>query len=184
MRKPKDNHKVFDGDVFSRLTVLGFSHHDKRFRRHYSVRCECGIVKTVQGTLLRSGNTKSCGCLAKESKSRFRLPNNRGIINQIILQYKRHARDRDIAFNLSFEEVENLVGKPCFYCGNPSGNLKITKNHHGFPHNGIDRVDSTKSYYIENVVPCCGTCNKAKGRRSMKDFVEWAKRVAMAEQWG
>lgn len=61
-------HLVVTGDKFERLTVIGFSYNDKRYRRHYKVKCDCGNIKTVQGTLLRTGNTKSCGCLGKEIK--------------------------------------------------------------------------------------------------------------------
>lgn len=176
-------HLVSDGERFSRLTVLGFSHHDKRWRRHYLVRCDCGNEKTVQGTLLRSGNTRSCGCLSKESRAKKRLPDNTAEVNAVILQYKRHAKTRGINFPLSRDEVSLLIRKPCHYCGAIAGNLKRTKDcPSGFPHNGIDRVNSDRDYSLDNVVPCCGGCNRAKGTKSADDFISWAKRVA--EQWG
>lgn len=81
-------HLVFEGDIFGRLTVLGFSHIDTRWRRHYKVRCECGSEKTVQGTLLRSGNTKSCGCLLKEVRLNRRISINHSDITAVILGYK------------------------------------------------------------------------------------------------
>lgn len=182
MAMPTNNskHLVEPGDIFSRLTVLSFSHHDKRWRRHYLVRCDCGSEKTVQGTLLRSGNTKSCGCLGKEvRRNRTRLPNNGGVINQLILQYRRHARSRGIEFLLSREEFDALVRKPCHYCGDPAGNLRRTKNcQEGFPHNGIDRVDSRLPYQADNVVAACGTCNFAKGSMTGTEFIVLANRIA------
>lgn len=187
---PSNNspHLVAIGERFCRLTVLGFSHNDKRYRRHYKVKCDCGKIKTVQGTLLRSGNTKSCGCLSREVRKAKLLPNNRGVINQVILGYKRHAKDRGFAWKLTFDEVSSIINQPCYYCGIVNSNKKITKNcKDGFSYNGIDRVNSLKDYTLDNVVPCCDFCNKAKGNKTKQDFLSWARRIyknAMADQWG
>ncbi len=40
-------------------------------------RCDCGIVKDVDTSALRSGSTKSCGCLRKESQIRINLAGKR-----------------------------------------------------------------------------------------------------------
>ena len=139
---------------------------------------------------MTSGNTRSCGCLAVESKKARRLENDAGVINHLILQYRRHAGSRNILFDLRREDFERLVRQPCFYCGEPRGNLKKTKNcKEGFAHNGIDRKDSRKGYTTENCVPCCGRCNRAKRDTPQADFISWIQRAskhleAMARQWG
>ena len=182
MRAPGKPHQVFAGAVFHFLTVSGFSHNDRRGRRHYLVRCVCGTEKTVQGTLLRSGNTKSCGCLVKISARARVMPNDHAAIGGIILRYKRHAKDRGIEWALSRGDVDAIVRRPCHYCGCTAGNNFRSKSlPEGFPHNGIDRVVNSKGYEPGNAVPCCGTCNSAKGTRGADDFIAWAK--AIAEQW-
>ena len=144
----------------------------------------------LRGTAFTSGNTKSCGCLSKEVKKAKRLPNNQGVINHIILQYKRHARDRNLSWNLTYEQVEKIIQEPCFYCGAEKSNHKVTKNcKEGYDHNGIDRIDSSVVYEPNNVVSCCKICNHAKSNLTKDDFINWAIRVAehskaMAEQWG
>lgn len=144
----------------------------------------------LRGTAFTSGNTKSCGCLSKEVKKARRLPDNRGVINHIILQYKRHARDRNLSWNLTYEQVEKIIQEPCFYCGTEKSNHKVTKNcKEGYDHNGIDRIDSSVGYEPNNVVSCCKICNYAKSNLTKDDFINWAIRVAehskaMAEQWG
>lgn len=144
------------GKTFSRLTVVAFSHKDARHRKWWKCVCACGKEKTLHTGNLRSGNTQSCGCLGKEvRRTRTKLPNNGGVVNQLILQYKRHARDRGIQFQLSREEFEALVRSPCHYCGVEAGNLKRTKNcRDGFPHNGIDRVDPSQPYQMAMNAPC------------------------------
>jgi len=39
--------------------------------------------------------------------------------------------------------------------------------------NGLDRVDSLKSYTLDNVVPCCTQCNLAKLDYSLDEFKKW-----------
>lgn len=59
------------GKTFGRLTVIDFAG-TRRTSGGTSVRtwcclCSCGNTLTVDGSLLRSGNTQSCGCLWGES---------------------------------------------------------------------------------------------------------------------
>lgn len=178
-----------NGDRYGRLVILGIDRQDKHRNNIYKCRCDCGNITFVRGNGLTSGNTKSCGCLSSEVKRSKRLPKDQGVINHIILQYKRHARDRGLSWNLTYEQVANLIQQPCFYCGAERSNHKVTKNcKEGYDHNGIDRIDSSIGYEPSNVVPCCKICNYAKSDMKQKDFIEWAHRVAhhteaMAEQW-
>jgi hypothetical protein len=59
------------GDVFGRLTVLAVHPASKEMqgRARAAVRCECGTVKTVGLSNLLSGDTRSCGCLYRESRA-------------------------------------------------------------------------------------------------------------------
>jgi hypothetical protein len=182
------------GDRFGRLTVIRKDGVHKKpcgtTQSKYLCKCDCGKEISVLMQNLKNGNTKSCGCLSAEIKKSKLLPNNKGVINHIILQYKRHARNRNLVWELSYEQVEKIINSPCYYCGTEKSNHKVTKNcKAGFDHNGIDRVDSAKGYLPDNVVPCCKTCNKAKGNMTQQDFIMWAQKVAkhtkaMAEQWG
>ncbi len=174
------------GIKFNRLTIIRFHHKDKRWRRFYLCRCDCGTEKVIHGSLLKSGNTKSCGCLSREVKLARRLPGNRGVINHLILQYKRHARNRNLSFRLSYKRFSELIKGNCVYCGEPPSNVKITKNcKEGFVYSGIDRVDPKRGYSLGNVVSCCSLCNRAKNNLSLEQFKTWVKKLdAMAEQWG
>lgn len=78
-RWPRPNEKeerlALVGRTFGRLTVIA----DLPHRRHHC-RCECGIMKEVDRSHLRSGRTKSCGCLAQAQKA--------------IYEARRHHRGR------------------------------------------------------------------------------------------
>jgi hypothetical protein len=44
-------------------------------------------------------------------------------------------------------------------------------------HNGIDRVDSSAGYTVDNSAPCCKTCNAAKRSLSVQEFLAWVESV-------
>lgn len=63
LEKPK---KVVDlvGQKFGKLTVIKLDHEENR-RRYWKCQCECGNTTVVREGNLKSGTTKSCGCLKK-----------------------------------------------------------------------------------------------------------------------
>jgi len=177
------------GERFGRLTALEYLYTGKHHRRFFLFQCECGKEKTIQAANVTSGNTKSCGCISREKQKAKLLPDNKGVINQIILGYKGHCRRLNREWDLTYSDVAEIIKTPCRYCGELNSNLKITKNcKGGFRYNGIDRIDSRKGYISGNVVACCKLCNIAKKDQNANDFLQWVKRVydhnAMAEQWG
>lgn len=69
-------HIDLDGQRFGQLTVLGpADRHPKRKDVFWLVYCECGNLKLVNGENLRSGHTRSCGCIrVKHGASRSGSP--------------------------------------------------------------------------------------------------------------
>lgn len=54
---------------FGRLLVEDFGHLTDKGLAYWRCLCDCGAVKVVNGYRLRSGGTRSCGCLAREMSS-------------------------------------------------------------------------------------------------------------------
>ena len=61
------------GKRFGRLEVLGISGRTGSGKIKWMCRCECGKVVEVQGAALKSGHTKSCGCLQIQRASEANL---------------------------------------------------------------------------------------------------------------
>lgn len=59
------------GKRYGRLTVLEWAPEEHMRGTFWKCRCDCGAVVIVCGRHLRSGNTRSCGCLRVE-KARAR----------------------------------------------------------------------------------------------------------------
>lgn len=81
--------KDLTGQVFGRLTV---SHRDetpypgKSNNARWACVCSCGNTKTVNSGQLRSGKTKSCGCLSLELKSMRAKGNRHGAKRKLDLR--------------------------------------------------------------------------------------------------
>lgn len=61
------NHKLPIGSRFGRLTTIDNPYWQSRkaWRATVQCRCNCGRIVTIHCANLRSGNTKSCGCIVK-----------------------------------------------------------------------------------------------------------------------
>lgn len=127
--------------------------HHARFKRH----------GTTDSKYNKTGYAKLGGVKDPRPGARGSLAVN--IINDI--KYK--AMQRGKRWSLSHEQAFELISQPCVYCG------FIPE----WPENrvGIDRVYNDDGYHIDNCVPCCFTCNSAKGKLSYEDFREWIKKV-------
>lgn len=55
------------GKKFGRLTVVSRAENSKGGKSRWLCRCECGNECVVHGSSLKSGNTKSCGCIRREA---------------------------------------------------------------------------------------------------------------------
>lgn len=154
---------------FGRLLVIERVRHKKYKRYNYICKCDCGNFKEIGSSALKKANgTKSCGCLWKES---ITLEKGQAAFNGVYLEYKLGAANRGYSFNLSKEEFKILTSQNCFYCNTQpkQKSTRAIKNGY-YIYNGIDRVNNTIGYELNNCVPCCVNCNLAKRSLSNIDF--------------
>lgn len=79
--------------------------------------------------------------------------------------YKSTSKRRNIEFNLTKEQFVELWNKPCHYCGSDIVGI------------GVDRVDNTIGYQVDNIVPCCSWCNRMKLNFTEQDFLNKCKQI-------
>lgn len=85
-------------------------------------------------------------------------------------------------WKLTVDDFSSLIHQPCYYCGkHPSsdnmwnkGAQRISSDEEVFI-NGIDRIDSSKGYTIDNCVSCCKICNRMKSDLSVAEFMNHIK---------
>lgn len=66
MTKHSYNFNDLTGQIFTRLTVVRWSHKSAAGKTYWECQCSCGTLCQVSGSNLRTGHTKSCGCLHVE----------------------------------------------------------------------------------------------------------------------
>jgi len=161
------------GKKFNRLTVIKRIYPNKKNgNTNWLCKCDCGNEKIVDGSNLRRGNTKSCGCL-QQNWMELKLASMRYVIHE----YKKSAKGRGYEYKLTEEQFKEITQKNCHYCGaKPSHPSKYQGNNGVYIYNGIDRIDNTKGYIIDNVVPCCTRCNYAKKNFGLQNYKDWIKK--------
>jgi hypothetical protein len=106
----------------------------------------------------------------RESNPEKVKQNNENKINSLNLNYsiyKRSANDKNLLFELTFDEYMNIVKNNCRYCG--------FLHERGF--NGIDRKSSKIGYTIKNCLSCCKMCNYMKTSVSENNFIKRVEHI-------
>lgn len=178
------------GEKYNRLTVIQLDEERcaKLDRKYLICKCDCGKITSVQQHKLRSGHTKSCGCLKDQSR---RNPEKCRKLYQVNI--KRHPRETT-AMNLwrnryddgvSFEDFLKLTQYNCYYCNHPPNinsfnqslrdvkSSSFAKENGEFTYNGLDRVDNSKDHSVSNILTCCKWCNYSKRNLNIIDFINY-----------
>lgn len=181
------------GDKFGKLTLVREGSR-KNGDRSWICSCDCSPTKEVNHTIkqndLRSGKTKSCGCICRNQDYNYKIEGQATWV-YLFSQHKRGTvrKNRVLSNHLTIEDYKKIAKLNCFYCGieprkfNVYNNTKIKKvrditiDRAYVKCNGIDRYDNTLGYTINNSVPCCSECNYIKSSKSGKNFEIWLNRV-------
>jgi hypothetical protein len=185
--------KVEVGDKFYYLEVIAPPFYETypsgRKRKKLLCRCICGKEQTFiyDGFFCKDEKerTKSCGCkhIYRNNLNSQARRKPESVYRYIYERYKFGAKTRNISFNLSKKEFIDIVKKNCYYCGIEP---PIKQPHKGknryigvpVPYHGIDRVDSSKSYQIQNCVSCCTRCNYMKRDMEISTFTEHILKIS------
>ncbi len=159
-------------DKIGRLSIIEFLGTDHANKRLVNCICDCG-----KNLIIRLNNlgrkTNSCGCLKADLiKERMGKSIEHLAVVSVPNACKRYTKET----NLTFEDVNNLIFHNCFYC-ELSPKIVGTTYHRAIDDGrsikrvGIDRVDSSKGYFKDNVVSCCKSCNILKRDHSVDSLI-------------
>lgn len=164
--------KSVSGDKYGKLTLISFD----RVKKRWLCKCDCGGETYASVTDMKNGRHLACKCSLYGDRLNRRLPNQKGIKNKLYNRYIYGAKKRNIIFKLTFDEVIDITSKNCFYCG-VEPNTKLVMGNQIYTHNGIDRIDNSQGYTLDNVVTCCSLCNYSKKENTLAEWKIWIKRV-------
>lgn len=179
---------IKEGLKLDNLTIVKLDHINKskynRTIRFWNCLCDCGNNRIVSERYLKETKTiKNCGCIKLNKciewgKNR-KLLNQGSAFNRLYNKYIESAKRRNYNFELTKDNFKQLTSRKCYYCSiepkqDSYSNGSKTSN---YIYNGIDRIDNTKGYIIDNVRTCCKICNFAKRNLTEYEFKEWIIRV-------
>lgn len=156
------------------LTFIKLTLKNSDSRQLAEFKCDCGKTHETQLRYYLSGKTKSCGCqkysgIKAHQKIMTSDYSNKRTFSKAYTQLLSNAKKRNIAFRIPKEVCETLLSKECFYC----------KKQYEQPIS-LDRVDNSKPYTKDNVVPCCKVCNRMKLNLTFSEFISHVEKIAVA----
>jgi 5-methylcytosine-specific restriction endonuclease McrA len=182
----KKRSKIYlkEGDHVNNWTIKRFELKGKN--KVIIAQCICGKEKVFwkNNSVL---NTKTCGCGL--DKSGLTSKQRRTILLRM-QGYKSGAKNRNIKWCLTYDEFVKASTKNCFYCNEKPRKINAMSapslkadtpnfnyNDYNVLFTGLDRLDSSKDYTLNNVVSCCVMCNRAKSDMTIKEFKNHIKKI-------
>lgn len=96
-------------------------------------------LKTVKGRV----NKRKCERLNRQGTGHFAY-------------VRRHVLYKGLTWLLTQPQYQQIIAQPCYYC-TLQNDVKAGV--------GLDRLDNTRGYELDNVVSCCKLCNYIRGDR-------------------
>jgi len=158
----------------------------------YECQCGCGQIFQARARDIKKQSIISCGCKKRENatimgRNNF-LGEEKAGTNILYYRYKRRAIENKMSFSINLEKFKDLTSQNCFYCGSEP-EKEISENYSKllkgkYKYNGLDRVNNNIGYEIDNIVPCCFTCNRAKYNLTPEIFNKWIIKLIQHQNKG
>jgi hypothetical protein len=142
---------------------------------------ECNITKDISefhwrqetaknGSVYRWPETYCKPCGNKKSKEvRRKLAAKRDKNYRYSYAKSMATTQRKREWILSKEQWLQLINAGCYYC--EANLLEMTRG------SGLDRIDNSRGYTLDNVLPCCTDCNALRGARLTVEETKAAMQV-------
>jgi hypothetical protein len=137
-----------------------------------SVPC-CDICKTVKGAATYDELIRYCNNIANKYGSTVNWAGAKRSYDTYSIYKSRRAK-KGVPFELTINEYDRLLTKRCFYCQGSNCATNI----------GVDMLDPTIGYTVDNCVPCCKVCEAMKGKMLAGDFVDHIEKITMHNNAG
>lgn len=140
------------GKKFNRLTVIKRAENSRDNKAQWECVCTCGNITTVRATCLKSGSTKSCGCLNKERSKTFGGITTHGMSNTPEYDSWEHIVQR--CANPKNDCFKNYGARGITICNEWLNDFMAFYNHIGpkpSKNHSVDRIDNNSGYKPGNV---------------------------------
>lgn len=105
------------GHKYGRLTVEGYAY-SRNKKTYWSCVCDCGAKMVTTSNALRSGNTKSCGCLKQETSQKIGKKN----LKEQSIKAELDLLGCSFGFLTVIEKAEKIKNRTAWLCKCECGN--------------------------------------------------------------
>ena len=137
-----------NGKGFNRLTVINRDENNRFGQSMWLCECHCGVKKTIKGSYLVSGHTRSCGC------------HQRDVIGSISRAHGMYGSPEHVSWNRMHQRCtnkknnrfDNYGGRGITVCNRwqKSENFYADMGDKPTPKHSIDRIDNDGNYEPAN----------------------------------
>lgn len=172
------------GKTFNNIQILSFSH-VKNSRRYYNIKClNCNNISDMRSDrFLGTQKLNTCSICRQTnaiSQSKQRASPDT-VYKTLYAHYRQGSLSRNFIFSITLEQFKNIITKNCHYCGSEpvvtNSSKRINKTDIPVKNNGVDRINNSLGYILENCVPCCKICNIMKNNHSSENFLNHIKKI-------
>ncbi len=179
------------GKIFYRLTVLKLAKPRKN-RTFWICKCKCGNEKEIESYALKTGKTKSCGCLRREitaARNTLLITKHKQIHTRF---YKIWIQMRNRCNNINNQAYDRYGGKGIFvykrwdkfenFYTDMRNSYDIHVKEHSRKQTTIDRINNNGNY-------CKSNCRwatysvQARNRPYNKELCSKAGKLGAAARW-
>ncbi len=174
--------KNMAGQKLGKLTVLSFDRIDEHGKAAWVCKCDCGVVKSIQGCKLRKSQkaTRSCGCLVVD-----------GLVRRSTTHGMRHSSEYVIwtdmkqrCSNVNDPYYKDYGGRGIRVCDEWAGSFVAFYEHVGprpSKRHTLDRSDPNGDYEPGNVK--WAEWNEQANNRRNNVFIIYNGKRLTAPQW-
>lgn len=166
------------------LTIKAFIRSGTIYKKNKAtlLRCDCGRLWTVSSNKLFNKKYKCCNHCTLKKQQEVSGPNSpywkgyKQLPGKYFSKIKYRAESDNIPINLTIKEAGDLFESQNGKCALSGDTLEITNPKTRTA--SLDRIDSSKGYYIGNVQWVHKNVNLAKNTLHNNEFIQMCKKVA------
>lgn len=183
------------GRTFGRLTVEAYAGRNEHRHHIWTCLCSCGNTRTLETGALTTGNTRSCGCLHRDSAAARASERNYKHGWSIddaphAAEYRAWCAMRARCYHRTHRHYANYGGRGIVVCERwreSFANFYADMGPKPSPQHSIDRIDSNGNYEPEN----CRWATRAEQNRNSRHnhlitfngetlcLTAWAERIGI-----
>jgi hypothetical protein len=141
------------GQRFGRLVVLARGRNNRHNQVMWICICDCGNSMSTSSTNIRTGHTKSCGCLPMDILTDRTVTHGESRIDQMTKEYRAWRKMKERCLNPNYQFYHRYGGRGIAICDRWINSYECFLQDVGrapSPKHSIDRINNNGSYEPSN----------------------------------